>query len=189
VEDRKEYEGARLLTLTPHEAAVLSSYAQSAREAVDLDDMDPEDRSTTAADVAVLDSVLTRVKDIMEHPRVAATSRFEVPDTADVDEYLYDEVATYWAGASWERRLIMQGTYGRSGELLRLLDEPSTGEARQAPTPRAEDIMELWSVFRGAEDFHDGETTLTDFGNWLLATGAFGEEEDNLDPAPCKVIW
>jgi hypothetical protein len=187
----REYQGARVLVLTPYEAVVTLAYAKSARDDAfeHLDQLDPEDLATTNSDLQALDGVLERVEKLVDRPRVAATSRFETTKDADGEEELYDETAWYWAGNSWERRLILQGSYGRSGELKRLTGEDGTPNG-QRPTPRVEDILELWSVFRGAEEYHDGETSLEDFANWILAQGSFGDKELlSEDPAPCKVIW
>jgi len=188
--NEREYEGARVLVLTPYEATVLGAYAQSSRDdsMEHLDQLDPEDLATTNSDLRALDGVLERVTKLMDAPRVAATSRFETTKDEHGEEELYDENSWYWAGNSWERRLILQGSYGRSGELKHLTGEDGTPNG-QRPTPRVEDILELWSVFRGAEEFHDGETSLEDFAHWILADGDFGAMQDNEDPAPCKVLW
>ena len=180
-----EYKGARVVIMTPHEAVTLAAYAKAERDDAleHMDQLDPEDQVTTQADLNALDAVLVRVEEAAEHPREAATSRYVIPEGADEDEFLYD--ATGLNFPATERRLITWGSYGRSDELLRMLTDPMT--------PRIEDIVELWSVFRGAEEYHDGESTLQDFARWLLGnpmppnSGTLVADEEKFEP--CQVLW
>jgi hypothetical protein len=185
------YEGARAVMMTPYEALAITAYVKNERDTAfhNLDALNPEDRTTTESDLRALDGVIERIERILDRPRTAATSRFVVPEGENPDEYLYDPTSGYYNGEhAEERRLIEWGSYGRTSELKALLSP----HKEKPITPRVEDILELWSVFRGAEEYHDGESTLQDFARWILGN-PIPPDENTLSGGepfePCKVLW